>query len=93
MATKITADHVEAFKRGELRELRVGAASLELRWEPLPGLAGLGSGAMPKERVWVMTSTTTGSHRLAAISTDLERLNAHWQGFHRTANERMPRPA
>lgn len=55
-------------------------ASVRVAWVPLPGGAGLGEGAMPKERRFVMEGPS-GTHSLLVAATDLDRLNAHWTVF------------
>jgi hypothetical protein len=83
MQPKITESEILALRSGDLREIRVGRASLShnQRMAETPDLDG------PDAR-WVMESPTTGTHTLLIAATDLERLNAHWRGFVETANSR-----
>jgi hypothetical protein len=55
-------------------------ASLRVAWVSMPGLSGLGTGAMPKERRFVMEGPS-GRHSLLVDATDIDRLNAHWTVF------------
>ena len=62
-------------------------ASVRVAWVALPGVGGLGSGAMPKERRFVMEGPS-GVHSLLVAATDLDRLNAHWVTFATDARNR-----
>jgi len=65
-------------------------ASIRVEWVSLPGSHGLGAGAMPKERRFVMRGPS-GVHSLLVNATDLDRLNAHWTTFCAdTRNAEMP---
>ena len=74
----------------EARGARIheGCASLEVRWVSMAGIGGLGSGAMPKERKFVMEGPS-GVHTLLVDATDLNRLNAHWAGFCADARNKL----
>ena len=65
--------------------IKSGKASLKVEWVSLPGIAGLGAGAMPKEARFVMRGPS-GVHSLLVEATDAQRLNAHWTIF--AADER-----
>ncbi len=77
-ATLTEADHANLLARGAT--IRFQRASIRVAWVPLRGLRGLGSGAMPKERRFVMEGPS-GMHSLLVDATDLDRLNAHWTVF------------
>ena len=72
------ADEADLLTRGAT--VHFNRATLQVRWVPMAGIAGLGSGAMPKERRFVMEGPS-GRHSLLVDATDLDRLNAHWQVF------------
>lgn len=72
------ADEAALLARGAT--IHFNRASLRVEWVSLPGLSGLGSGAMPKERRFVMRGPS-GRHSLLVDATDIDRLNAHWTVF------------
>lgn len=72
------ADEADLLARGAT--IHFERASIRVAWVEMKGIAGLGSGAMPKERRFVMEGPS-GHHSLLVDATDLARLNAHWTVF------------
>lgn len=78
-ATEITETDL-AWLLARSATIVVGRARLRAEWVPMAGISGLGAGAMPKERRFVMTGPS-GRHSLLVDATPIERLQAHWSGF------------
>lgn len=77
-ATLTETDEAALLARGAT--IHFERASIRVAWVEMKGIAGLGSGAMPKERRFVMEGPS-GRHSLLVDATDLDRLNAHWTVF------------
>lgn len=77
-ATLTDLDFASLLARGARIHFR--RASVRVAWVALKGWNGLGEGAMPKERRFVLEGPS-GTHSLLVEATDLARLNAHWQTF------------
>lgn len=80
MTINITPEEFTGLLNGRVARIVHQRASLRVSWVSLPGLAGLGSGAMPKERRFLMEGPS-GNHSLLVDATDHARLSAHWRGF------------
>lgn len=78
--SNLTANDYAQLLNGRIATFCFQRASLRVAFVPMRGLAGLGEGAMPKERRFVMEGPS-GIHSLLVDATNLDRLNAHWSVF------------